>query len=647
MAEALELQYRIFTYKLQEAITEDRKEIFFAILKDISPQSRTRISCQKIQGRSSFFVAVQLGRIDFVTFFINECSIDINELSTFEYSSGEREVTPLWIAVYNNDLEMVKLLVENEADVNATMEGGSTPVLVGCQTDAIEIVEYLAENGADFDLPDDNGITCLRESLDNEELCKFVVTKVADKNYHHPRQFPIIHCAINLKQESVVKLLIEAGCNAHDTDFDGNDALKFAAIQPHSEIVECIVSSGCFEKAHVIDSYELLSGSLFDKEKTEEGLSYMRKAMKLRFEDPENPILKTERERALVFSGIEEPKTMEDIEKMSKYGDDLRVQSLLVRERVLGPEHPDTLYKVLTYGMMLSYDKDYASALTILGYTYEVFLKKNGPLHDMVVYSMSQRIRLLYEIVKEYLSDDFPCPTEEILKAFDQLVEMIKNFYKLKMEDENVLVKNKKTYNTVLNMTLEVLYLIGHLKLNYDEDEMFGKSMNKLNQISPRNLFKQSLLHIAYITDAKNTRAVKLPGRQNWHPYLTEVFLQNGSDVNDRDVFKDTPLQSYLKNNGISPVSRTVVSSLLRHGAHIDSFNVHGDSALSMMRDQGYSICEIDYMTLKCLAARAIVAYNIQVPGYIPDDVYDFINVRINVKDRPPVIGDEDTSIQE
>ena len=113
MAEAMELQYRILTLKLQEAIIEDRKETFYSVMQDLSPMSKKRISMQKIQGRSSFFLACQLGNVEFSSHFLKECELDVDQLSTFEYNGGEHEVTSLWIASYNDDINMVKLLVEN------------------------------------------------------------------------------------------------------------------------------------------------------------------------------------------------------------------------------------------------------------------------------------------------------------------------------------------------------------------------------------------------------------------------------------------------------------------------------------------------------------------------------------------------------
>ena len=141
-------------------------------------------------------------------------------------------------------------------------------------------------------------------------------------------------------------MILQAGYDIRATDFDGNDALFFAAIQNQPDTVERIIKFSKHDKQHIIDTYELLGATLIDKEQHTEGLKYWQKAMAMRFEDEENPIRKANVEHTLVFHGVQEPMKPEELESMSRAHDHLRMQSLLVRERILGPTHPDTLYKV-------------------------------------------------------------------------------------------------------------------------------------------------------------------------------------------------------------------------------------------------------------------------------------------------------------
>ena len=69
-------------------------------------------------------------------------------------------LTPLWMALINNDSEIVRLLVMGGADVNAPEpRNGDTPLLGALSTDKTEIAQLLIDSGANPDIPNNKGIT--------------------------------------------------------------------------------------------------------------------------------------------------------------------------------------------------------------------------------------------------------------------------------------------------------------------------------------------------------------------------------------------------------------------------------------------------------------------------------------------------------
>ena len=61
---------------------------------------------------------------------------------------------PLYHAVNNGNLEIVKLLVENGADVNVKNVVGQTPLHEAARCGYFEIVKYLIDKGADINAYD-------------------------------------------------------------------------------------------------------------------------------------------------------------------------------------------------------------------------------------------------------------------------------------------------------------------------------------------------------------------------------------------------------------------------------------------------------------------------------------------------------------
>ena len=68
--------------------------------------------------------------------------------------------TPLITAVFSGHLDIVRCLVENGADVNARkIFNLRTPLMVACYNGFIDVASYLVENGAEIHLEDKIGNT--------------------------------------------------------------------------------------------------------------------------------------------------------------------------------------------------------------------------------------------------------------------------------------------------------------------------------------------------------------------------------------------------------------------------------------------------------------------------------------------------------
>jgi YVTN family beta-propeller protein len=67
--------------------------------------------------------------------------------------------TPLGDAAFHGNLEIVKLLIDQGADVNATNRDGNTPLIVAAFMCRTEVVQYLLERGASLNHKNDRGET--------------------------------------------------------------------------------------------------------------------------------------------------------------------------------------------------------------------------------------------------------------------------------------------------------------------------------------------------------------------------------------------------------------------------------------------------------------------------------------------------------
>jgi hypothetical protein len=77
------------------------------------------------------------------------------------------EFTPLIKAAANGHLDVVKLLVERNADIDAQCGTGATALIEACTNGHVEVVELLLEKGADASLKTKAGQTALYWATEN------------------------------------------------------------------------------------------------------------------------------------------------------------------------------------------------------------------------------------------------------------------------------------------------------------------------------------------------------------------------------------------------------------------------------------------------------------------------------------------------
>ena len=167
---------------------------------------------------STFCKAVKLEEYDKVKTLIKK-GVEINTNKCDGY-------TPLILAITNNDIPMIKLLVSQGADVNMPeIKEGGIPLTWAVSEGNLDIVKYLVENKfskAKVNMPNRDGHTALMWAAENGYL-------------------------------DIVKYLVEnpfENARVNTTDGDGCHALIYAAYNGHSDIVKYLVENP-FEKADI------------------------------------------------------------------------------------------------------------------------------------------------------------------------------------------------------------------------------------------------------------------------------------------------------------------------------------------------------------------------------------------------------------
>jgi ankyrin repeat protein len=158
----------------------------------------------------------------------------------------ETKKTALMIASWNGHTEVVKLLVENGADVNAKTKDGFTALIFASMEVHAKIVKLLLEKGANVNDKDVDGNTGLiyASTEGDTEVVKLLVEKGARLNHAEKRGYTALTAASENGHTEVVKLLLDKGAHLDVVEKDNNTALIIALKESHYDIVKLLVEKG-------------------------------------------------------------------------------------------------------------------------------------------------------------------------------------------------------------------------------------------------------------------------------------------------------------------------------------------------------------------------------------------------------------------
>lgn len=153
-------------------------------------------------------------------------------------------------------IEVMKVLLEYEADKEARDEYGATPLLRAVSSSDIEVVRFLLDNGANKEARDKRGRTTLiaasSRELDDYEMVSIFLDAGVDKNARDFTEFgsvpnnTALDLAVYNDNPNVVRLLLSEGIDIKQGGYHRETALHAACSnkQKNKLIVQLLLSAG-------------------------------------------------------------------------------------------------------------------------------------------------------------------------------------------------------------------------------------------------------------------------------------------------------------------------------------------------------------------------------------------------------------------
>ena len=221
-----------------EILFRDTRLVSHRTMSDRSSMSTIqKISRDSAEG-TSLFLASHNGHVEIVKLLL-EAGAKVN-------AKGKNDMTALYLASLNNQTEIVKLLLEAGAKVDAKDNYGDTALYIASLRNNTEIVKLLLEAGAKVDTKDDFGITAMHAASrdGNAEIVKLLLDGGAKVDEKTNNKSTSLVLASGKGHDEIVKLLISAGAKVNERTDNGATGLILAAENGHVEIVKMLLDAG-------------------------------------------------------------------------------------------------------------------------------------------------------------------------------------------------------------------------------------------------------------------------------------------------------------------------------------------------------------------------------------------------------------------
>jgi ankyrin repeat protein len=202
-------------------------------------------------GRNALHFLAENPRVDssrlFTTLLARGANTDATTVPGFRSDPAGVEVTPLHEAAFNNEPELVRLLIDHGANVNAATTAGDTALDIAVLAEHIEIAQTLLSSGAAENASGAQPSTVLYQAVawKRAEAVRFLVD-------HHfsletkdtARSETALHAAARDGSIELLDLLIGAGANLAAVDRMGRTPLHLAVSSDQTEAAAHLLAHG-------------------------------------------------------------------------------------------------------------------------------------------------------------------------------------------------------------------------------------------------------------------------------------------------------------------------------------------------------------------------------------------------------------------
>ena len=554
-------------------------------LKDLNAESRKAALETKIKDGDDLapplIIAARDGNLDFVKALLRYEANTEARGTIKDDGEVKEDCTALWVAAAKGHFDVVRLLIEQNADVDGRTSTNSTPLRAAAFDGRLDIVRYLVENGADVNARNDFNSTPLMVTCykGHPNVATYLVKHGANINLQDNEGSSCLHYASKGGHFQLACELLALGAK-QTQNRNRLTPLLGASNNCKIEMVEWFISRPECSKEERIDALELLGATIANDSKAydiEKAFSFMKRGMEERYEDPSCPLLKKKMEPVEAYQNRTESQTLEELSLLE--GDDhaIQIEGLMIRERILGTDNTILRYPIRYRGAVLADCKKYELCVGLWTRSMEIAMNCNVP--------KTEELESLTDLVAEMVQNGHSLSSQTIENIFEKLIDgMRKLSQKLKSGELEEEQKNEAQETLLFN----ALYLlVMYTKVQVSSEMKNGNMIDLLQRflcLEPRTRDGNTLLHLAVWhktpvrKDAFLQRVCKLPCVATM-----KLILHAGCDVNSVNAQGNTPLHlavTFVPEPEQVEILKEILELLLDLGADTKLVDKNGQTVM-------------------------------------------------------------------
>ncbi|XP_054629631.1 protein fem-1 homolog C [Dunckerocampus dactyliophorus] len=585
----------------------------------------TKLMGEKTNGATPLLMASRYGHLDLVEYLLECCCAPVEMGGSVNFDGETIEgAPPLWAASAAGHLKVVQSLLGHGASVNSTTLTNSTPLRAACFDGHLDIVKYLVEHKADLEVANRHGHTCLMISCykGHKEIAQYLLERGADVNRKSVKGNTALHDCAESGSLEIMRMLLQYRASMEQDGY-GMTPLLSASVTGHTNIVDYLTTHHQTSHKERIDALELLGATFVDKKRDLLGaLKYWKKAMDFRYMDGNNVVHKPEpKQLIMAYDYAREVTNGEELDGLISDPDEMRMQALLIRERILGPQHPDTSYYIRYRGAVYADSGNFERCINLWKYALDMQQSNLDPLSPMTASSL-----LSFAELFSFMLQDRAKGLLGTSVSFEDLMGILtKSVLEIEraIQHRRSLPLDPAQLSKALSIILHLVCLLEKVPCTTEQDHFKKETIYRFLKLQPRGKNGFSPLHLA--VDRNTTCVGRYPVCKFPSLIVTSILLECGADVNCRDDDDNSPLHT-AASNGHSDIMNLLVS----WGTHFDSTNAFQQTACDLLDEKELArnvVQPINHTTLQCLAARVIIKHSLRYQGNIPEKLEAFVQL--------------------